>query len=193
MKHEVKSPRDKYLFTSERLGFRNWSMLDIDELAQINSDPEVMYYFPAVQDVQQTKAFVTRMQKQFEDKGYCYFAVEKLENAELIGFIGLADQTYKSDFTPCTDIGWRLKRSVWNQGLATEGAQRCLSYAFDHLQLQKIYSHTPAINLISELIMKKIGMQKVKEFIHPLLLDDERLRNCVLYRKTTFDHKSSGA
>ena len=122
-----------YLFKSERLGFRNWRESDQKILAEINSDPVVMHYFPAVKSENETKTFIEKMQKQFSEKGFCYFAVDELEKGELIGFIGLSEQTFESDFTPCIDIGWRLKKEEWNKGFATEGAKGCLDYAFNHL------------------------------------------------------------
>ena len=170
-----------YLFTSDRLGFRDWIPEDLPQMASINADPEVMKYFPAVQDLQQTNEFISRMQKQFAERGYCYFAVDKLADGSFIGFIGLSWQTYKSDFTPCVDIGWRLKKEEWNMGYATEGAKRCLEHAFDDLGLKRIYAVAPKVNLKSEHIMQAIGMEKVSEFQHPLLKEDERLRDCVLY------------
>jgi RimJ/RimL family protein N-acetyltransferase len=170
-----------YLFTSTRLGFRNWKVEDLDAMSAINADPEVMEFFPRPATRDETKAFIERMQDQFSQNQYCYFAVEKLADSELIGFIGLMEQTYPAEFTPCVDIGWRLKRSVWNQGYATEGAKRCLEYAFNTLGLDQIFSTAPEVNLKSQHIMLNMGMQKVGEFIHPRLAGDKRLEKCVLY------------
>lgn len=176
----MNSPKN-YLFTSERLGFRNWTESDIPLMAAINSNPNVMEFFPSVQDSEQTQRFIKRMQGQFEEKDYCYFAVDALETDTFIGFIGLSDKDFESDFTPAVDIGWRLSEAHWKKGYATEGALACLNYSFKKLQLEKIIATTPAINLKSEEVMKKIGMKKVKNFDHPLLLDDERLKDCLLY------------
>ena len=173
----------KYIFTSERLGFRKWKLTDIDDMHQINSDEKVMEFFPAFPTKEQTADFVKRMISQFENKGYCYFAVDKLDDSRFIGFIGLSDQTYNADFTPCVDIGWRIKSSEWNNGYATEGALKCLDYALNELKLEKIYSVAPKVNIKSEYIMTKIGLKKQYEFEHPLLANDERLRTCVLYKK----------
>lgn len=170
-----------YLFTSERLGFRNWIESDIPLIADINSNPNVMEFFPSVQDFEQTERFIKRMQSQFEEKSYCYFAVDVLKTDTFIGFIGLSDKDFDSDFTPSVDIGWRLSEAHWKKGYATEGALACLKYGFEHLKLEKIIATTPKINLKSEEVMKRIGMTKVKNFDHPLLLDDSRLKDCVLY------------
>lgn len=173
----------KYIFKSERLGFRNWMVSDINKLDKINTDKKVMEFFPKTYSEKETLLFIERMQSQYAKKGFCYFAVDKLENGNFIGFIGLSEQTFKSDFTPCIDIGWRIDKEEWNKGFATEGALQCLSFAKNVLLLSKISSIASIINIKSEHIMKKIEMQKIKTFEHPLLTHDERLRACVLYQK----------
>src|SRR5690606_16067122 len=166
-----------YLFTSQRLGFRCWQEADIDRMAAINADPSVMEFFPALQDRTQTLAFIERMRSQFVEKDFCYFAVDKLADGEFIGFIGLSEQTFEADFTPCVDIGWRLAKKEWNKGFATEGAKRCLEYGFHQLNLKEIYAMTPEPNRRSENVMKKIGMRKAGSFIHPLLAPSKRLES----------------
>ena len=172
---------NRYLFTSERLGFRNWELSDLDAYTEITTDPEVMEYFPSISTRKLTEAFIKRMQNQQSKNGFCYFAVERLNAQELIGFIGLCEQTFESHFTPCIDIGWRLKKSEWGQGLATEGAKRCLSYAFDEKNLNEVYAVASEINLPSIAVMKKIGMTLHSTFDHPLLTENERLKPCLLY------------
>ena len=152
-------------------------------MAAINADADVMQFFPAVQTLAHTEAFVARMQKLMVDKGYCYYAIDKLEDGSFIGFTGLCEQTFAALFTPCIDIGWRLSKAAWNKGYATEAASRCLHHAFYHLHIPTIYAIAPEINTRSIRIMEKVGMHKVDTFIHPLLRDDERLKTCVLYTK----------
>lgn len=171
-----------YIFKSERLGFRDWELNDIEKMHEINSDEKVMEFFPSVLTKQQTTEFVQRMKNQFIEKSFCYFAVDKLEDNKFIGFIGLSEQTYNADFTPCIDIGWRIKSSEWNKGFATEGAKKCLEYALNDLKIERIYSVAPKINTKSEHIMTKIGLKKQYEFEHPLLIKNEQLKTCVLYK-----------
>ncbi|CAN5617406.1 GNAT family N-acetyltransferase [soil metagenome] len=171
-----------YLFTSERLGFRNWLPSDLQPMTELNADEAVMAFFPSTQSEKQTMEFIERMQKEYDVKGFCYFAVDMLENNEFIGFTGLTEKTFEADFTPCIDIGWRLKKSAWNKGFATEGARRCLDYAFNHLALQTIFAMASAIHVKSEEVMKKAGMQKVKYFENSLLKGYEKIQTCVLYQ-----------
>jgi RimJ/RimL family protein N-acetyltransferase len=177
-----------YIFTSSRLGFRNWTEADVLPMNAINTDPVVMEFFPALGELNKTKEFIARMQNQYAAKGFCYFAVDKLESAEFIGFIGLSEQTFEADFTPCIDIGWRLAAKHWGHGYATEGAERCLDYAFEALKLERVLSMCPAANKRSEEVMQKTGMVKLGGFVHPMLKDDARLRDCVLYEVHAGDH-----
>lgn len=172
-----------YLFTSNRLGFRNWHQNDLTNLATINQDDEVMRYFAKKLTLEETEDFVMRMQRSYNEKGFCYFAVEIIHTREFIGFIGLCEKSFKSEFTPCIDIGWRLKKSSWNKGFATEGAQACLDFGLYSLFIPKIVAVAPVVNKNSVAVMKKIGMVKVKTFEHPQLRDYDDLRKCVLYEK----------
>ncbi|MFT6725966.1 MAG: RimJ/RimL family protein N-acetyltransferase [Flavobacteriales bacterium] len=173
---------NKYIFQSERLGFRTWQDSDLADLWSINSDAEVMEFFPGITTSDDTWNFIQRMQLEYAKNGFCYYAVELLDTRDLIGFIGIARQDYEADFTPCVDIGWRLGRSFWGHGYASEAALACVSYAFDTLGILELVSVAPSINLASVRVMEKIGMSKVKEFSHPLLKDNPELQNCVLFK-----------
>ncbi|AOW20477.1 GNAT family N-acetyltransferase [Urechidicola croceus] len=171
-----------YTFISQRLGFRNWNESDIELLYKINSDKDVMEFFPSIPSLEETKDFIKRMQTHFVKNGFCYFAVDLIDTNEFIGFIGLCKQTYKTEFSPFIDIGWRLKKSVWNQGLATEGAKACLEYGFKNFNLETIYSIAPLINLKSQRIMEKIGMEFDSTFSHPKIEKCHILNKCVFFK-----------
>ena len=170
-----------YIFSSQRLGFRAWQDSDIPLMTKISADPIVMEYFPSVADALQTESFLKRMQQMQIERGYCYFAVDRLEDKKFIGFIGLCYQEYESPVTPCVDIGWRLSPSAWGRGYATEGAQRCLAYGFETLGLAKIVAVATQHNIKSINVMKKAGMQFACAFEHPRLLDTPQLTTCVCY------------
>ncbi|WP_375560584.1 GNAT family N-acetyltransferase [Bernardetia sp. OM2101] len=176
---------NKYIFKSQRLGFRNWQDSDTEKLFALNSDEEVMEFFPYLPSLEQTKLLIEKMTNQFEKHGFCYFAVDELETEEFIGFIGIAEQNFEADFTPCVDIGWRLAKKYWYKGYASEGAKRCLEFAFNDLdenkKLESIKAVAPKINLKSRKVMEKIGMKYVKDFRHPALENDPELEICVLY------------
>mgnify|MGYP000253232441 FL=1 len=170
-----------YLFTSKRLGFRNWTFDDLEFLTKMNSDKEVMKFFPQLLSEEESEAFIHRMQRQFNEYNYCYYATEEVTTQNLIGFVGLAYQDYKAKFNPATDIGWRLATSAWGKGYATEGAQRCLEHGFQELKLPRIVATCPIINKPSENVMKKIGMERKGVYKHPKLSGYPTLEKCVWY------------
>lgn len=171
----------KYILQSKRLGFRTWTKADLPEFAEMNADPEVMKHFPGTLTTKESEDFIERLQRHYEKHNYCYFATEVLATGEFIGFVGLAYQTYESAFTPATDIGWRLKRSAWGNGYATEGAKRCLAYAFEELNLNRIISTCILSNTRSEHVMNKIGMIKKGTFDHSRLTDFPDYQKCMWY------------
>ena len=171
-----------YLFSSKRLGFRTWKMQDKIPFAQMNIDQRVMEFFPHPLSTAQSDAFLQRIQNAFDERGYGLYAVEELKSKQLIGFIGFIYQTFEADFTPCVEIGWRLLPDFWGKGYATEGATACLNHGFYQLGFQSVYSFTAVVNNRSEKVMKKIGLQKVKEFDHPKLEADSWLLRHILYK-----------
>ena len=171
-----------FLFSTERLGFRPWLDSDLPALIELNQNPLVMKYFPSVQTKSKCEDFISRMKKQQESTGYCYFFVAELTSGNFVGFIGLSQQIFDSDFTPAVDIGWRLLPEFWGMGIATEGAKACLQYAWNDLGIEKIISIAPSVNTPSLSVMKKIGMKKVKSFNHPLLQEFPELQPCELYQ-----------
>ena len=171
----------KYIIKTERLGLRNWTDNDLTEMTALNQDKVVMEFFPSTQDETKTYDFIQRMQAHQAENGYCYFATDRLDTDEFIGFIGLCRQNYLNDRPTFTDIGWRLKQAAWGKGFATEGAKACLTFAFEEMNLEKIYSVCSLINVKSENVMRKIGMHKEMEFKHPVLGDYPDLEVCAFY------------
>ena len=171
-----------YSIKTDRLGLRNWLPSDVAPFTEMSQDKEVMKYFPKLLNKEESKSFISRMQNHFETYGFCYFAVDVIETGDFIGFTGILNQNYKSKFTPCVDIGWRLKKSAWGNGFATEAANACLDFAFSELKLNEIYSFATISNKGSEAVMKKIGMNYIDTFNHPSLINHKNLEKCIVYQ-----------
>lgn len=108
-----------------------------------------------------------------------------LPTGSFIGFVGLCRPGFEAFFTPCVEIGWRLRREAWGFGYATEGAGACLAYGFRELGLDRIYAFTAVDNARSERVMQKIGMGKLGAFDHPKLEEGHWLRRHVVYHITS--------
>ncbi|MEO8710489.1 MAG: GNAT family N-acetyltransferase [Parafilimonas sp.] len=170
-----------YIITTERLGLRKWKDEDCISFAAINKDEAVMEYFPTTLTDEETISMINRICLHFEKNGFGLYAIDKLATKQFIGYTGFMIPSFESFFTPCIEIGWRLKKEEWNKGYATEAAKACLQYGFETLGFNKIYSFTSTINLRSEKVMQKIGMIKEGEFDHPKIALNNKLCRHVLY------------
>ncbi len=167
---------------TERLLLRPWRQSDRVPFAALNADPEVMRHFPAVLDRSASDAFVDRIEAGFAEHGFGLWAVERVDSGDFIGFVGLSVPRFDASFTPCVEVGWRLARSAWGHGFATEAARRALRFGFEEADLDEVVSFTAVDNLPSRAVMERLGMRFAGQVDHPLLPEGDPLRRHVLYR-----------
>ena len=135
-----------------------------------------------------------RIRQKFREDGYSWFAVEQKLSGDFLGFAGLNSVSFRAHFTPAVEIGWRLARSAWGLGYATEAASAALQYGILELGLEEIVSFTVSDNHRSRRVMEKLGMVHCPEdnFEHPSLPEGDPLRLHVFYRlrKDQWDRSS---
>ena len=173
------------MIETERLLLRSWRDTDVDALHAISSDPVVMEHFPRPSTWQETADLVVRHRANLTWGRPGLHAVETLDRpGKLIGFVGLATPRFDAHFTPCVEVGWRLARTAWGHGYATEAARASVRHGFDVLGLEEIVSFTATTNERSQAVMRRLGMTHVDEddFDHPGVAADSPLRRHVLYR-----------
>ena len=171
----------KIYVKTPRIVLRDWTEKDIAPFAGMNSDPDVMRYFPSILTHDKSREFFDRITSAIAEKGYGLFAAELVETGEFMGFIGFSNPKFEAWFTPCIEIGWRLDKKFWGKGLATEGAAACLKAGFEELGFGKVYSFTSEINIPSRRVMEKIGLFYIGDFDHPNVSDESVLKKHVLY------------
>ncbi|QDG75111.1 GNAT family N-acetyltransferase [Labrenzia sp. PHM005] len=171
---------------TDRLICRGWQDEDLDPFAEMCADPEVMRYFPEPMTRETTAALIGRAKAKQERDGFCFGPVETKADGEFLGFVGLSIPAYEKPlpFDPCVEIGWRLKRSAWGKGYASEAAGAWLRFGFETIGLKEIVSFTSNNNLPSQKVMERIGMRRdpADDFVHPMLEPDHPLAAHVLYR-----------
>jgi len=172
---------------TDRLVLRQWRDSDRAPYAALNADPDVMEHFPFTLTNVQSDEMVDRMTSVLDDTGRGLWATEVKATATFIGFIGLSQPRFETDFTPCIEIGWRLAKHAWGNGYAPEGARAVLAFGFEHVELpnDEIVSFTTVANTKSRRVMEKIGLvhDPSRDFDHPLLPDWSGRRH-VLYAIT---------
>lgn len=194
-----------FALKTDRLLLRGWHEDDLPEWIAMNEDEQVRHHFPDLLTPEAAIESALRYQKDMVENGFGLWAVETttalahldadqrpslLPPNSFIGFIGLHPMDPNvpalEDGTPVAyELGWRLAKAVWNQGLASEGAKVARDYAFGIERLPVIGSYTTVENLPSRRVMEKVGLRLSKEFTHPTLPDG--YKECVLYSMTMDD------
>ena len=120
-----------------RLVLRQWREADLEPFAALNADPEVMRHFPARLTRAGSDALAEGARAMIAKRGWGLWAVEVVEGAPFIGFVGLAEPHFEAHFTPAVEVGWRLARDHWGKGYATEGARAAVGFGFAELGLEE--------------------------------------------------------
>ena len=173
----AESPR----IETARLVLRRFEARDRAPFHALNVDPEVRAHFPGALTRAESDAFVDRINASIEQRGFGFFCAADRKTDECLGMIGLAVPSFVAPFTPCVEVGWRLARHAWGQGLATEGARGVLDFGWRVLHLDEILSFTVPANERSWRVMERLGMHKRGEFDHPNLPEGHPLRRHILY------------
>lgn len=168
--------------TTARLRLRPWRESDLAPFAAMNADPLVMEHFAAPLTREESDAYARRMMAAIEGRGWGNWALEEIGGEPFVGFAGLSVPSFEAHFTPCTEIGWRLARSAWGRGYATQAARAALAFGFGELGLAEIVSFTALANARSIAVMERLGMRRDGGFDHPRLPAGHRLQRHVLYR-----------
>ena len=167
---------------TDRLLMRRWRRSDLEPFAALNADPEVMRHFPRLIDRVESDAAVDRYEEYFETNGFGLWALERLENGEFLGFTGLNAMPEGVPGEGDQEVGWRLARSAWHQGYATEAARAAVAAAFGPLRLPRVWSMTAVPNTPSQAVMRRIGMVEQGTFDHPRVPRGHALRPHVVDR-----------
>ena len=184
---------DAYMMEIEtpRLRLRPWIDDDFEPLVAMCAAPRVMEFFPSIFSREETKSMWRRIHEHHAHYGFGPWAMEV--DGEFAGALGLNWIRFETHFTPCVEIGYRLRPEFWGRGLATEAGQAALRYGFEYLELREIVAYTLPANQRSRRVIEKIGLVFSEEFDHPLIADGHPMRRQVLYRisRSTWEARPS--
>jgi len=168
---------------TERLLLRQWCEEDLPRFAELNADPEVMEFYPDLLSRQESNAAVEKFKSLISKNGWGFWAVESIHDQSFIGLVGLHKPVYELPFSPCIEIGWRLARTCWGKGYATEAGRACLDFAFDRLDLSEVFAFTSVPNMKSRAVMERLNMANIQaNFDHPIIPHNSPFREHVVYK-----------
>ena len=154
---------------TERLLLRRFTEDDVENLVELDGDPEVMHFITGgratpreeVQD-EILPAFLDH----YERYAGCGFwaAIEKSTGR----FLGWFHFRPAEGAPPGeVELGYRLRRSAWGGGYATEGSRALIDKGFAELGVERVVAFTMVVNVASRRVLEKAGLRFVRVFHQP--------------------------
>ena len=170
------------MIDTDRLVMRAWRDADVVPFQAICSDPRVMATLGSPLDLAATEALVDRMRGLEAEHGHCFWALERRQDARLIGWCGLI-RGHAGPVANKAEIGWRLASDCWGAGYASEAARGAIAWGFTNLPDDAIWAITSHGNDRSRAVMERLGMHHHADldFDHPKLAQGDPLRPHVAY------------
>jgi RimJ/RimL family protein N-acetyltransferase len=150
---------NSYIAATERLILRHFHILDGEVMAQVFGDPEVMRFGDGVQTKEWIDAWLrTCLERYYQTWGFGPYAVVEKDSHDVIGYCGLF---YFPDINgqPEVEIGYRLARTAWGRGYATEAVSAVRDFAFYTLGIRRLIAMIDPANSASVHVAQKIGMR----------------------------------
>lgn len=151
---------------TERMVLCRFTAADVDHLVDLDSDPEVMRFLtgglPTPREAIQNDILPAFLHSYEPCSGFGVFAAIGKERGEFLGWF-----SFRPKDGACRDevsIGYRLRRSIWGQGYATEGVRALIRLGFTELGVQRVVASTYQDNLTSRRVMEKAGLALVRTY-----------------------------
>jgi RimJ/RimL family protein N-acetyltransferase len=148
-----------------RLVLRTATADDVDHLVGLNGDPEVMRYLTggAATPREEISDAIIPAWLRYYDRydGFGYWIAQTRDTGEFLGWFHFRPEP--GDET-VVELGYRLLRSCWGRGYATEGSVALISKGFTELGVRRVLARTMTVNAASRRVMEKCGLAYVRTF-----------------------------
>ncbi|MEG3122678.1 GNAT family N-acetyltransferase [Sphingomonas sp. GB1N7] len=170
------------MIETERLILRPQTPADRAALHAMWADPLVMADLGPVKSATDSDAAIAR-HLGYGDVGLGFWAVERRDSGETIGFCGLKPGAEKTPIEGEVEIGWMIARAHWRLGYALEAAAASIDWVWANRDAPRVMAITAASNLPSQALMRRLGMRHLAEldFRHPAFPDDDHRRQSVVF------------
>jgi RimJ/RimL family protein N-acetyltransferase len=160
------------VLTTKRLILRELCAGDLDDMAALLGDPDVMRYYPRPKSRDEARGWIDWNRGLYREHGFGLWAVLLRETGEFAGDCGLTAQRVED--TDEIEVGYHIRADLQGSGYATEAAAAARDFARGRLALRRIIAIIDPANLPSRRVAEKIGLQQEK---HATVHD----RECIIY------------
>jgi RimJ/RimL family protein N-acetyltransferase len=151
---------------TDRLVLRRFTEADVDNLCDLDGDPEVMRFLtggkPTPREVIRDETLPRLLHYYERFTGFGFWAAIEKSTGEFLGWF---------EFRPPegggpneVELGYRLRKSAWGKGYATEGSRALIRKGFTELGVRRVVAETMAVNIGSRRVMEKAGLTLVRTF-----------------------------
>jgi RimJ/RimL family protein N-acetyltransferase len=154
---------------TQRLVLRQFTLADVDNLVSLDADPEVMRFItggaatPRSEIADEVLPAFLGYYERFECYGF--WAVVEKSTGEFLGWFHFRPKDAASPGE--AELGYRLCRSAWGKGYATEGSRALIDKGFTEFGVQRVVAEAMAVNAASRRVMEKAGLRFVRAFRQP--------------------------
>ncbi|MDF7775500.1 GNAT family N-acetyltransferase [Sphingomonas sp. AOB5] len=170
------------MIETERLILRLPEPRDRDALVGMFTDQDVMAeLFPGL-DEAGADAVLAKHDK-YRGEGLGFLTVERREDGVVVGFCGLKRGEPHSPIKDEVEAGWIIDKPWWRHGYAREAMAAILDGVWDRIDAGRIYAITSQVNVKSQGLMERLGMQRLPErtFQSASFPEGHRLRTTVMF------------
>lgn len=154
-----------HILETSRLTLRYITSRDAEALMPILGDAEVMQFsIIGIHSSKQIKQFIEQRLISYLEYGFGLYALVHKQNQQLIGYCGFFIQSIEQQKE--VEIGYRLAKKYWGQGLATEAAKAVVDYGQQRFNFRRFVCLIEIKNNRSIRVAQKLGMKLEKKIIY---------------------------
>ncbi len=128
------------IFEAQRFRLREFRFADLDDLAAMVSDEDQMRFYPRPKTRAEARAWISQNLSFYTEYGFGFWLIESIPASDFLGYCGIRPLALG---TSDIEMGWQIKKTSWNQGIATEAATAARDLAFTRFGLPGL---VPLIN-----------------------------------------------
>lgn len=151
------------ILETQRLVLREIDANDLDFLAQVLSDSEVMHYWPRSFTRDETREWIDKQQKRYRQDGCGYWLVLEKEANQPVGQAGVMMVELEGARRPA--LGYIIHQPFWRRGYAIEATRACCDFVFNTLDVPCAVALVRPENMPSIGVAEKLGMSVEKRIM----------------------------
>ncbi|GAB3599580.1 GNAT family N-acetyltransferase [Microbacterium tumbae] len=151
-----------------RLRFREMTEADLDAMAGMLGDPDVMAFYPAPKSREESAEWIARSRASYDEHGHGLWIIETHDGA----FVGDCGVTWQSfNHTPVLEVGYHVRRDLQRRGYATEAANSCVELAREAFAPTLLTAIIHPGNAASRGVARNLGMSHIADdHAHPWIV-----------------------